>query len=350
VLAVVYPNAEADNAMLLANILAELEDSCAVAAFVLPESADIARNMLANHSGKFMCVSDTAESAELSAKFDAAAELQPTIARLHQELETTGGMEGEDPALAKQFTEEMRLAARLQQDFLPRRLPEVDPVRFGVLFRPAGWVSGDIYDIIRLDETHLGFYVVDAVGHGMPAALLTMFIKKAMQTKRISGNTYEIVPPHVTLNELNIDICQQGLSSCQFCTAVYGVLDVETLELTYARAGHPLPLLVSRDGRVDSLAAEGSLLGVFSDQHFQSYTHQLTRGDRIVLYSDGAEETFRPDGLPKAINKPFAEIIRPWATMHRDQMLLQLAASIDIAFGRGDPPDDITVVVMDIEA
>ena len=82
---------------------------------------------------------------------------------------------------------------------MSRRLPEVGPIRFGALYRPATWVSGDIYDVVRLDETHVGFYVADAVGHGMPAALLTMFIKKALLTKRILGHTYEILPPHVSL-------------------------------------------------------------------------------------------------------------------------------------------------------
>jgi serine phosphatase RsbU (regulator of sigma subunit) len=43
--------------------------------------------------------------------------------------------------------------------------------------RPAGYVSGDLYDVMRLDEKHVGFYMADAVGHGMPAALLTMFMK-----------------------------------------------------------------------------------------------------------------------------------------------------------------------------
>src|SRR5580698_3113148 len=66
--------------------------------------------------------------------------------------------------------EELRLAARLQQDFLPKTLPRLGPVRFQTLYRPAGYVSGDLYDVFRLDEKHVGFYVADAVGHGVPAA------------------------------------------------------------------------------------------------------------------------------------------------------------------------------------
>ncbi len=89
--------------------------------------------------------------------------------------------------------EEMRLAARLQRDFLPKTLPEVGRVRFRALFRPAGYVSGDLYDVQRLDEDHVGFYLADAVGHGMPAALLTMFLKRALTTKEITPGGYRLL-------------------------------------------------------------------------------------------------------------------------------------------------------------
>src|SRR5258706_15252928 len=86
--------------------------------------------------------------------------------------------------------EELRLAARLQQDFLPKTLPQVGPVHFHTLFRPAGYVSGDLYDVIRLDEKRAGFFIVDAVGHGVPAALLTMFLKRSLICKEIGPSGY----------------------------------------------------------------------------------------------------------------------------------------------------------------
>src|SRR5689334_16819345 len=66
----------------------------------------------------------------------------------------------------QRLDEELKLAARLQQDFLPRKLPQVGAVSFNTLFRPASHVSGDLYDVMRLDEHHIGFYMADAVGHG----------------------------------------------------------------------------------------------------------------------------------------------------------------------------------------
>ena len=123
--------------------------------------------------------------------------------------------------------------------------------------KPASFVSGDIYDVVRLDESHIGFYIADAVGHGMPAALMTMFIKNSLLTKRIVGHQYELVSPDVTLAQLNEDICGQDLSNCQFCSAVYAVVDVNTLELTYAIGGHPRPIVLRASGEMETLESAG---------------------------------------------------------------------------------------------
>src|SRR3954463_6411884 len=129
--------------------------------------------------------------------------------------------------------EEMRLAARLQQDFLPKDLPQVGRVKFHSLYRPAGYVSGDLYDVMRLDEKHVGFYMADAVGHGMPAALLTMFIKNALVTKQIGPDGYRLLAPAQTMAKLNDVLVGQHLSHATFATAIYGHVNTETLEVTF---------------------------------------------------------------------------------------------------------------------
>src|SRR3954467_5779267 len=135
--------------------------------------------------------------------------------------------------------EEMRLAARLQQDFLPKNLPQLGRVKFHSLYRPAGYVSGDLYDVMRLDESHVGFYMADAVGHGMPAALLTMFIKNALVTKQISPDGYRLLDPSQTMAKLNEVLVGQHLSHATFATAIYGHVNTDTLQMTFARGGHP---------------------------------------------------------------------------------------------------------------
>ncbi|MHC4129662.1 MAG: PP2C family protein-serine/threonine phosphatase, partial [Planctomycetota bacterium] len=72
--------------------------------------------------------------------------------------------------------EELQLAAHAQRELLPEALPTMHGVTTAALWRPAQYVSGDIYDVIRLDDDHLGVFLADAVGHGVSAALMTMVI------------------------------------------------------------------------------------------------------------------------------------------------------------------------------
>lgn len=194
--------------------------------------------------------------------------------------------------------EELRLAAQLQREFLPRILPDLPEMNFQVLFRPASYVSGDIYDVIRLDEDHVGFFLADAVGHGVPAALMTMYIKRSLRTKEIdpdSDTGYRIIKPSEALARLNVDLANQPTEQIRFATAVYGVINRKTLECTVSRAGHPLPLLLRHTGEPEWLNPEGAMLGIIEDEVFEDQTIQLYPGDRLMFYSDGFELSF-PDG------------------------------------------------------
>lgn len=346
-LAVVYPNGSSSEPRKLLALLGALEHSSAVAVLMLPRSAGVAWAAANRRRGQFICMPDDVSPDVLAAHIEAAEAIQPAVAFLHEELVAARKLVAASETSQDELDEEMHLAARLQRDFLPRRLPEVGPVRFGVMYRPASWLSGDIYDVVRLDERNVGFYVADAVGHGLPAALLTMFIKHALPMKRITGHAYQIMPADVSLSELNADICQQNLSSCQFCTAFYGLLDSQTLMLNYCRAGHPPPVLLRDDGSQETLNAPGALLGVFAEEKFEQRNVQLHPGDRLIIYSDGAEwglqhATGRSDG-------PIGEALASLAGVPRDEMLLQLTSWIDSA-----PPnpsgeeDDITIVVADV--
>jgi len=192
-------------------------------------------------------------------------------------------------ALADNLTEQLRLAGLVQQDFLPTRLPNSDRAQWATIFLPAEWVSGDIYDIVRVDEQHIGFYVADVVGHGMPAALLTIFLKQALVMRETVGNDYRVFSPAEVVKNLNIRMAAQELSGYQFATCCYGLLNTKTLQLTYARGGHPYPILIRPGAEPEQLEARGSLLGIFEQAEYVQRTIQLRAGDKLLLYSDGAE-------------------------------------------------------------
>jgi sigma-B regulation protein RsbU (phosphoserine phosphatase) len=241
--------------------------------------------------------------------------------------------------------EELRLAARLQQDFLPKILPQVGRAHFHVLFRPAGYVSGDLYDVLRLDEKHVAFFLVDAVGHGMPAALLTMFIKRALCCKEVGPAGYRLLPPGETLGRVNDALVEQNLSAATFATALYGVLNIETLELTLATAGHPAPLLL-RGETMHEVVAEGALLGVFDHELYVPLTVQLQAGDRLLIYSDGVEVAFGEDIAAQKgqwRNELFDRRFRS-----AEDLVLSFAEQLDRETGSLQPRDDLTLLVLEI--
>ncbi|MBN1554489.1 MAG: SpoIIE family protein phosphatase [Phycisphaerae bacterium] len=297
----------------------------------------------ANSEFPVLYVNENVTAEELRARLETAAELAPLIRRMHNGLIQAELLTKEASRTANEIAEEMQIAQQLQQDFLPRSLPRVGPVHFGVRYMAAGFVSGDIYDVTRLDETHVGFYVADAVGHGMPAALMTMFIKKALQTKRISGNTYEIIPPNEALAQLNADLHRQKLSMCEFCTVVYGVIDTESLVCTVSRAGHPPPIWMHADGSHETVNMLGSLLGIIEQAQFECRTLQLAPGDRLLVYSDGAEDVICGKGRSRTMT--MESFIAPITTLDREDLLARLTFSVPAA----GADDDVTLLLLDVD-
>ncbi|NIA17307.1 MAG: SpoIIE family protein phosphatase, partial [Planctomycetes bacterium] len=192
-------------------------------------------------------------------------------------------------AVAGEMANQLQMAGRLQRDFLPAVLPNSEHLRWSAVFLPADWVSGDIYDVVRLDENHIAFYIADAVGHSMPAALLTIFLKQAIVMRQTIGSEYEIFTPAEVMTNLNRRIIQQHFSGCQFVTCCYCLLNTDTFELTYARAGHPYPILIRNGTFPEQLQIRGPLLGIFENSEFAQETVRLNPCDKFILYSDGAE-------------------------------------------------------------
>jgi phosphoserine phosphatase RsbU/P len=199
----------------------------------------------------------------------------------------------------RQIDQEIDFARRIQLRFLPETLPEAPRVHFAVHYAPKGQVGGDFYDAFRLDEHHVGFYVADAMGHGMSAGLLTTFVQKAIRPKEIFGRAYRLVPPTEVLQSLNRDLVHQALSENPFITIAYCLLNHVEGTLSFARAGHPYPLHLPRHGDPAFLQVEGSLLGVF-DTSYPTVTHRLRPGDKLLLHSDGIDTATSQNYSPGA--------------------------------------------------
>lgn len=330
----------------LTHVLDELAARQIGAVLMAYNAADleVARDLCT--SDGLMAVPLQCSADELLGRLAGLTAVRPIIDQLQRENAMLRKFETGMSTQITQMDEEMRLAALLQVDFLPRKMPEMDDVSFQVFFRPASYVSGDIYDVARLDEEHVAFFVADAVGHGMPAALLTIFLKRTLRTKDVTRDGYRLILPDEALAHLNNELVSQQLSQCQFVTMAYAILNTKTLVLQWARAGHPAPLRLKTNGSAKEMELDGALLGVFADEQFPLQTVQLEPGDSILLYSDGFESAFAdPAGvMNERYRREFASLAGKDPRARFTAMMLEL----DKQEGSLHQRDDLTAVMMTI--
>lgn len=248
-------------------------------------------------------------------------------------------------SLNGQLTEQLQMAGTIQRDFLPRQFPKIAGIQWSSLYVPAEWVSGDIYDVTRIDEEHIGFYIADVVGHGIGAAFLTMFIKQALVMRETRGEKWKIFSPAEVMSNLNKRIIDEKLSCQPFVTACYCLLNTTTMQLRYCRAGHPYPVIMHKDRNTEYLEGPGSLLGIFEEATFSEQTVYLQPGDKLLLYSDGLEPVISDyDENGRAIlNKAFTEICSE--PIHEMSKLLSIMTTESTG---NCEPDDMTMIAMQI--
>lgn len=281
---------------------------------------------------------------ELAAQADALLRLKQVHDRLAEQSTQFHRLNERLEKAYQQIDQELELAQRLQQSFLPQSLPQVPNVRFAVHYLLCGRVGGDFYDIFRLDEKHVGFYVADAMGHGVPASLLTIFVKKGVRAKEVFGNQYRLLPPDEVLYRLNRELIDQQLSEQPFITMAYGLLNNVDGTVQIARAGHPYPLHVPREGEVTLWRQDGLLLG-FAEARFPCQTYRLAPGDKLVLYTDGVDEA-RFGDHPQG-----AESLLACAAHHRNLPIQEFVAALASDLFAGQTVgDDLTLLALERQA
>jgi sigma-B regulation protein RsbU (phosphoserine phosphatase) len=282
------------------------------------------------------------DPAELLAQVQALLRIKDRHDQLAARAAEAGRVTKRLQAVHEQHNAEMGLARRIQQSFLPQTLPELPRVEFAVTYRPCGHVGGDFYDIFRLDEKHVGLYVADAMGHGVPASLLTIFVKKGVRAKEISGSSYRLVPPDEVLHKLNRDLIEQALADMPFITMIYALFDHVGGTLRFSRAGHPHPLYLPASGPLRLWQSTGSLLGVFETQ-YTVQTEQMHPGDKLILYTDGMDAAAfgqQPVGVASLLAA--AERFR---TAPVGELVDRLAQDL---FTQTEQEDDLTIVGLEV--
>lgn len=180
---------------------------------------------------------------------------------------------------------ELQVAREIQESILPRTLPESPGLDFGAMMVPARAVGGDLFDFIPIGPHALGIAVGDVSDKGVPAAIFM-----AMTRSLIRSEAKKAASPREALEGVNQHLLEMN-DAGMFVTVLYGVLDLVTLEFTFARAGHLPPILCDRNGGISSPSvALGQALGVFPDPVLDEASLTLAPGSTLFVYTDGLSE------------------------------------------------------------
>jgi len=185
--------------------------------------------------------------------------------------------------------EELQEAREIQENLLPKRLPEVADYEIAGLTQSVRYVGGDYYNVVRISETQTVFCIADVAGKGLPAALLMSSMQAALKPLM-----WQKLPPRELCRRLNRILCEMTPVG-KFISFFHGVLDSKEHRLTYCNAGHNPPLLVGANGTASELNAAGAVLGQFPDWVYEQSDLQLKCGDQLILFTDGLVEACDQD-------------------------------------------------------
>ncbi|MGE5250320.1 MAG: PP2C family protein-serine/threonine phosphatase [Bacteroidota bacterium] len=193
---------------------------------------------------------------------------------------------------------ELQVAAEIQLSILPDQLPETAFFDFGARMLPARQVGGDFYDIFPVTEKWMGVLIGDVADKGVPSALFMArthaLVMAEADTGLDAGQVMQLVNRHITRLE----------KSTQFVTALYGLLDYDSGDFAYARAGHEPPLLLSSDGVVERLPyGPGMSLGMWDRIMVDQATICLPAGSTLLLYTDGMTDCRDPEGVAFGLDR-----------------------------------------------
>lgn len=243
---------------------------------------------------------------------------------------------------------ELDMAAKVQDIIFPR-IADNNRFRFSVYSKPVEKVSGDYYDIFKLDDSAYGFLIVDVQGHGIPAAMLTMIIKE-----KFRQYTPEYKDPSDLIKRINSEIYKiiedMDKDSALYFTAFYMIID-EINIIHSVDAGHICPFFIKRDRkRIELLKSGGIPMGISNEMNnlYITFKSKIESGDKIVLYTDGIIEARNSEnrqygmgGIINSMKKNFRE--------PADNLLKSIIKDLSGFTNLDSLKDDATIFIVELK-
>jgi hypothetical protein len=202
----------------------------------------------------------------------------------------------------------LSLAAEAQWSLLPPLTCASSDVAVSGILEPAYSIGGDSFDY-ALNQSSLDFAIIDAVGHGISAVLMSSAVINCLRNVRRERG--DLTTAYRAADKIMAD----QFGNCFYATGVIGSLDLESGVLTWINAGHMPPMLVRNETFGGELVCQPSMPLGLGGPVVQVANEQLQRGDRLLLYTDGIPESLSPDRQRFGVDRLADFLVR--ATLER---------------------------------
>lgn len=191
----------------------------------------------------------------------------------------------------EKMSKDLAFARKIQKKILPKK-GRYGKVEMEYLYRPCEMLSGDMFDIFKIDEKRIGFYVSDVVGHGVTASIMTMFVKQTM-----ASIVSEYTSPAEAMSNLHKNFLDLNLDVESYFTIFYGIINTEDKTLKFVNGGHnSVPFHLKKD-KIDYLEGTGyPITSLFNEIEYSNSEVELSVGDELILYTDGIIEAKNREG------------------------------------------------------
>ncbi|NLY46937.1 MAG: SpoIIE family protein phosphatase [Tissierella sp.] len=248
-------------------------------------------------------------------------------------------------------------AKEMQRYLLPTEMPKDESVSFYAEYFAAERLSGDFYNVVKLDENNIAIYIGDVSGHGVSAAMLTVFANQSIKPFIDEENVVlskKIVEPGFVLKNIYKSFNNTNYKIDTYILMLYGIYNVKDKSFTYASAGiNVTPYIIKKSGEILELNIKGfpiCKLGEFNMPFYDNRIIQLEAGDKILFYTDGLIEAKNKSGEIFGKNK-MKEFLSKNQSLSPNELYLAIKNSLFNHIGNHEKlMDDVTYLIMEVRS
>ncbi len=247
--------------------------------------------------------------------------------------------------------EDQNYARDIQRSMMPSFFPNSPHISFNVLYMPAERLSGDFYDAFWLDDDHIGFYICDVSGHGVPAAMLTVFLKQCIDNlidaDRVRGS---LSSPSEIMTQVYNAFNHTNFRDEVYIVLIYFIYDAKTKKLRFSSAGmNEPPIHLGGDGGLRAIEIQGfpiCKLGGIYEAAYEDTELTAKPGDRLFILTDGLVDV-RNDNNEQYSFERLKKLLSENSRMDAEKLVTVIKEDVRSFGGAVEPEDDITLMCVE---